>query len=80
MSAVPVSASTVVPMRAVIAASGPHPAAATLAAREDAAKAKAAKTMVTGYRRARVPEWVLQLFAMLAGIVVFIALWEIVAR
>src|SRR6185369_10511471 len=80
MSAVPVSASTVVPMRAVVAASGPHPAAATLAARADAAKAKGAKAMPTGYRRARVPEWVLQLFAMLAGIVVFIALWEIVAR
>ena len=34
----------------------------------------------TGYRRARAPEWMLQVFAMLAGIAVFIALWEIVAR
>ena len=74
MSAVPVSAVSVVPMRA----SGPHPAAAALAARADAAKA--ARPSATGYRRARAPEWALQLFAMLAGIAVFIALWEIVAR
>ena len=80
MSAVPVSAATLVPLRAAVATTGPHPAAATLAARADAAKAKNAKAAPTGYRRARAPEWTLQLFAMLAGIVVFIALWEIVAR
>ena len=66
-------------MRAAVAASGPHPAAAALAARADAAM-KSARPATTGYRRARAPEWALQLFAMLAGIVVFIALWEIVAR
>ena len=66
-------------MRAAVATSGPHPAAAALAARADAAM-KSARPATTGYRRARAPEWALQLFAMLAGIVVFIALWEIVAR
>jgi nitrate/nitrite transport system permease protein len=76
MSAVPVSAITVVPMRT----SGPHPAAATLAARADAAKAKGAKTVPTGYRRSRAPEWIITSLAMLAGIAVFIALWEIVSR
>jgi len=80
MSAVPVSASTVVPMRAAVTSSGPHPAAATLAARADAAKAKSAMPARTGYRRARAPEWIITAFAMLAGIAVFIALWEIVSR
>src|SRR4029079_2627437 len=46
----------------------------------DAAKANSAKAARTDYRRARAPEWLLQAFAMLAGISVFIALWEIVAR
>jgi nitrate/nitrite transport system permease protein len=73
MSAVPIH----------IHASGPHPAAAALAARADAAgklKRVAAKPTSTGYRRARAPEWLLQGFAMLAGIAVFVALWEIVSR
>jgi nitrate/nitrite transport system permease protein len=48
-----------------------------LAARADAAVAKAAPT---GYRRTRMPEWVLTGIAMLAGIVVFVALWEIISR
>ena len=73
MSAVPVSSTTVVSLRT----SGPHPAAAALAARADAAKAKPA---ASGYRRARAPEWMLSALAMLAGIAVFIGLWEIVAR
>ena len=73
MSAVPI------PIRA----SGPHPAAAVLAQRADAAVTKRVKrtdSAATGYRRARAPEWVLQVFAMLAGIAVFIVLWEVVAR
>ncbi len=74
MSAATASTSSVLPMRA----SGPHPAAAALAARADAAKAVAPAS--TGYRRARAPEWIMRLLAMLAGIAVFIALWEIVAR
>jgi nitrate/nitrite transport system permease protein len=75
MSAVPITL-PVQPARA----SGPHPAAAVLAARADALSAKARQAPPTGYRRARAPEWTLQLFAMLAGIVAFVALWEIVAR
>ena len=78
MSAVPVSVAPAIPIRA----SGPHPAAAVLAERVDAVakRKKAAAPAHTGYRRARAPEWIVQLLAMLAGIVVFIALWEIVAR
>jgi nitrate/nitrite transport system permease protein len=77
MSAVPVSAISVVPR-----ASGPHPAAAVLSERVDAAakRRKSAKSAPTGYRRARAPEWIVQLLAMFAGIAVFIALWEIVSR
>ena len=80
MSAVPVSATTVVSLRAAVTNSGPHPAAAALAARADAAKVKTAKAAGSGYRRARAPEWIVSALAMLAGIAVFIALWEIVAR
>ena len=80
MSAVPVSAALVVPLRAAVTTSGPHPAAAVLAARADALKAKSARPAATGYRRARAPEWMVTALAMLAGIAVFIALWEIVAR
>ena len=73
MSAVPI------PIRAT----GPHPAAAALAERADAAatrRVKAANPASTGYRRARAPEWALQALAMLAGIAAFVGLWEIVAR
>jgi nitrate/nitrite transport system permease protein len=73
MSAVPIA----------LRATGPHPAAAALAARADAAATRRVKTPApasTGYRRARAPEWVLQALAMLAGIAVFVALWEIIAR
>jgi nitrate/nitrite transport system permease protein len=66
----------------LIRPSGPHPAAAVLSERvEAAARTKpAAKAASTGYRRAHAPEWMLQALATLAGIVLFIALWEIVAR
>ena len=78
MSAVPASVPPAIPIRA----SGPHPAAATLGKRADAVKngRKLAGSALTGYRRARAPEWIIQVFAMLAGIAVFIAIWEIVAR
>ncbi len=76
MSAVPVSATAVVPLRP----SGPHPAAAVLAARADAVKAASRKGSPTGYRRARMPEWAMTVLAMIAGLVAFVALWEIVAR
>src|SRR5512139_2681127 len=80
MSAVPASAGTVVPMRAAVATSGPHPAAAALGARADAAHAKSAAASATGYRRARAPEWLVTALATLAGLAAFVALWEIVAR
>jgi nitrate/nitrite transport system permease protein len=66
----------------LVHASGPHPAAALLSARVDAVMKRkpVAKQASTGYRRARAPEWMLQAFAMLAGLALFVALWEIVAR
>jgi len=76
MSAVPVSATSVVALRP----SGPHPAAAMLGARADAAVARVRKAAPTGYRRARVPEWVLTVIATIAGLVAFVAVWEIIAR
>ncbi len=76
MSAVPASPAAVVPIRG----SAPHPAAQALARSADAAKARAAKPSATGYRRARAPEWLVQGLATLAGLALFVALWEIVAR
>ncbi len=84
MSAVPVPIgrppSAAIPLRAAVPASGPHPAAATLAERADAAVAKGTAPAATGYRRARAPEWIVQGIAMFAGLIAFVALWEIVAR
>ena len=82
MSAVPaqISSTIPVPIPIPIRASGPHPAAAALSARADAVVVKSKGASATGYRRARAPEWLVSVFAMLAGIAVFIALWEIVAR
>src|SRR5689334_24264511 len=61
--------------------SGPHPAAATLAARADAAKAAASSGKAsTGYKRTRIPDWALTTIATLAGLVAFVALWEVVSR
>jgi nitrate/nitrite transport system permease protein len=82
MSAVPVSKGAVLPMRAVMPTSGPHPAAAALGASVAAAEASAmaARASATGYRRVRMPEWAVTVLAMVAGIAAFIALWEIVAR
>jgi nitrate/nitrite transport system permease protein len=82
VSAVPVSKAAVLPMRAAVAGSGPHPAAAALGASVAAAEAtaKAARASATGYRRARMPDWALTVLAMVAGIVAFIGLWEIIAR
>src|SRR5262249_41288269 len=80
MSAVPVSATTVVALRAEATATGPHPAAAPLGARADAARAAASAKAAAGYRRVRAPEWMVTALAMIAGIVAFIALWEIIAR
>src|SRR5258706_1129193 len=66
-----------VPIRPL--SNAPHPAAPLLAARLDASRAKP-RAPATGYRRTRAPDWLLQLVAMVAGLVVFVALWEIIAR
>jgi len=76
MSAVPAAVPAAIPIRA----SGPHPAAAVLAARADAAVARAAKPAPTGYRRARAPEWVLGALAALAGLALFVGLWALVSK
>jgi len=81
MSALPVPVAPVISLRAAVITSGPHPAAAALAERVDAvAKRRKPASSATGYRRARAPEWLMQAFAMLAGIALFIVLWEVVAR
>jgi nitrate/nitrite transport system permease protein len=56
--------------------SPPHPSAAILGARADAAKAK----FQTGYRRARAPEWLIDVLACLAGLAVFLAAWAAVSK
>ena len=70
MSAVPV----------YIAPVTPHPAAQALGDRVEASRARRPASAATGYRRARAPEWLVQGLAMAAGLVAFVALWEIVAR
>src|SRR5687767_2748530 len=62
-----------------VLSNAPHPAAPLLAARADASRMKP-KPATTGYRRARAPDWLIQGLAMLAGLVAFVALWEIIAR
>ena len=57
--------------------SPPHPSAAILGAKADAAKAR---MQATGYRRARAPEWVLDALAWGAGLALFVALWALVAK
>ncbi|MBV8030131.1 MAG: nitrate ABC transporter permease [Betaproteobacteria bacterium] len=57
--------------------SPPHPSAAILGAKADAAKAR---MEATGYRRARAPEWVLDALAWAAGLALFVALWALVAK
>ena len=61
-----------------IKTSPPHPAAKVLGERADAAKARVAAS--TGYRRARAPEWLLDVLAPVAGLALFIALWALIAR
>jgi len=59
-----------------IRTTAPHPSAAALAARADAARAKSS----TGYRRTQAPEWLLRALAMLAGLAAFIGAWAIIAK
>lgn len=75
MRAVPLRKERVPPAPA--RGTGPHPAAAVLAAKADAAAASRAPA---GHRRARAPEWMLTLIAAAAGLGVFIAAWAILAR
>jgi nitrate/nitrite transport system permease protein len=62
-----------------IKTSPPHPAAKVLGERADAANARYAAAS-TGYRRARAPEWLLDVLAPLAGLALFIALWALIAK
>src|SRR5947199_5740661 len=61
-----------------IKTSPPHPAAAVLGARADAAKARFEAS--TGYRRTRAPEWLLAVLAPIVGIAAFIGLWALIAK
>ena len=67
---------------AVIRTSPPHPAAAVLGAKADAARAReAAKNAAsTGYRRTRAPEWLLDVLAPIVGLALFVALWALIAK
>ena len=63
--------------KAVVAkTSPPHPSAAVLGPRADAAKAR----YDTGYQRAVAPEWVINVMACMAGLAVFIGAWAAIAK
>src|SRR5260221_13627073 len=61
-----------------IRTSPPHPAAAVLGAKADAAKARFESG--TGYRRAKAPQWLLDVLAPIAGLAVFVGLWALIAK
>jgi nitrate/nitrite transport system permease protein len=61
-----------------IKTSPPHPAAAVLGAKADAAKARFESG--TGYRRAKAPQWLLDVLAPIAGLAVFVGLWALIAK
>jgi nitrate/nitrite transport system permease protein len=56
--------------------SPPHPSAAVLGPRADAARAK----FETGYRRARAPQWLPAVLAPIVGLALFVALWALLAK
>jgi len=60
-----------------IRTSPPHPAAAILGAKADAAKAR---LEATGYRRAQAPEWLLTGLAWLTGLAAFVGAWALIAK
>jgi nitrate/nitrite transport system permease protein len=64
--------------RKIIGTSPPHPAAAVLGAKADAARARFEAS--TGYRRAHAPEWLLDVIAPVVGLAVFVALWALIAK
>jgi nitrate/nitrite transport system permease protein len=74
MSAVPASVPAALPLRS----SAPHPAAASLAKRADAAARVGRQP--TGYRRAQAPEWIVKAIAMVSGLAVFVGLWALLAK
>jgi nitrate/nitrite transport system permease protein len=61
-----------------IKTSPPHPAAAVLGAKADAAKARFESG--TGYRRAKAPEWLLDVLAPIIGLAAFVGLWALIAK
>jgi nitrate/nitrite transport system permease protein len=61
-----------------IKTSPPHPAAALLGAKADAAKARLESG--TGYRRAKAPEWLLDVLAPIVGLAMFVGLWALIAK
>ena len=75
---------TVVPLRST----GPHPAAEMLGKRADAerarraeaAKAKTRKLAKPLYTRSRAPDWLVRPLAVLAGLVLFVGVWTLVAK
>jgi len=56
--------------------SPPHPSAPGLAAKTDAAN----RQFETGYRRAQAPEWLLTLLAPIAGILLMLGMWALIAK
>ena len=60
----------------VLKTTAPHPSAAVLGARADAAKAR----FETGYRRAQMPEWLLTALAPVAGILLMLGIWWLIAK
>src|SRR6185503_13182459 len=61
---------------AAIKTSPPHPAAAMLGAKADAAKAK----FEIGYRRTPAPEWLLTLLGWMVGLAAFVGAWALIAK
>ena len=58
--------------------SPPHPSAAVLGAKADAARARLEAS--TGYRRAQAPEWLLTALAPMVGLALLVAIWALVAK
>ena len=56
----------------------PHPAAAVLGAKADAAKARFESG--TGYKRVKAPQWLLDVLAPMVGLAVFVGLWALIAK